>query len=44
MRKIWNKVPLTQKIIRQKAATMNTLKTKFNGSKGWLEKFFLRHV
>ena len=44
LKKIWNRVPLTQKIIRQKAASMSTLKRSFNGSKGWLEKFFLRHV
>lgn len=36
LNKIWNQVPLTQRVIRQKAATMNTLKIKFNGSKGWL--------
>lgn len=44
LRKIWDRVPLTQKIIREKAVTIKTLSRKFNGSKGWLEKFFLRHV
>lgn len=44
LKKIWNRVPLTQKIIRQKAASMSTLQKSFNGSKGWLEKYFLRHV
>lgn len=44
LRKIWDQVPLTQKVIRQKAATMKTQDKSFNGSKGWLEKFFLRHV
>lgn len=44
LKKIWNQVPLTQKVIRQKAATMKTINISFNGSKGWLEKFFLRHV
>jgi len=36
LRKIWDQVPLTQKIIRQKAATMKTIQINFNGSKGWL--------
>ena len=36
LRKIWDQVPLTQKIIRQKAATMKTEDFQFNGSKGWL--------
>ncbi len=36
LKKIWNKIPLTQKIIRQKAATMKTIKNRFTGSKGWL--------
>ena len=44
LKKIWNKIPLTQKTTRQKAATMKTIANAFNGSKGWLEKFFLRHV
>ena len=44
LKKIWEKIPLTQKIIRHKASLMSTHKRKFNGSKGWLEKFFLRHV
>jgi hypothetical protein len=44
LKKIWNQIPLTQKVIRQKAATMKTIENNFNGSKGWLEKFFLRHV
>ena len=44
LRKIWDMVPLTQKIIREKGVKMKTLQSKFNGSQGWLEKFFLRHV
>ena len=36
LRKIWDQIPLTQKVIRQKAATMKTEDSKFNGSKGWL--------
>ena len=44
LRKIWDMVPLTQKVIREKGVKMKTLQRKFNGSKGWLEKFFLRHV
>ena len=44
LRKIWERVPLTQKVIREKAVRIKTLERKFNGSKGWLEKFFLRHV
>ena len=36
LRKIWDQIPLTQKIIRQKAATLKTLSKPFNGSKGWL--------
>lgn len=44
LKKIWEQVPLTQKIIRQKSIHMTTNGSKFNGSKGWLEKFFLRHI
>lgn len=44
LRKIWDQVPLTQLTIRQKASKMKKSNKKFNASKGWLEKFFLRHV
>jgi hypothetical protein len=36
MKKIWNQIPLTQKVIREKASTMTTIGIPFNGSKGWL--------
>lgn len=36
LKKIWEQVPLTQRVIRQKAATMKTNDIRFNGSKGWL--------
>lgn len=36
LRKIWDRIPLTQKIIREKGVRLKTLERKFNGSKGWL--------